>query len=359
MKRRDLLGLCAAAAWAWPAAAGTPSRLRLGAAWRAAAAGSPQHVGVLEVDWAARRLRVAAAVQIPSRAHGLLPMSDGGMTVAALRPGWWLMRLDPDGRVLTRLDIRDEPRERHFAGHVVASPDERWLYTTETDLSDGEGLVGLRDARTLRKLAEWRTHGIEPHQVLRDPRDGSLVVANGGIRRDAFDRKIDLERMDSTLVQIDAEAGRLLGQWRLADRQLSMRHLAFADDGLLGVALQAEHRAPREQLAAPSLALWDGRDLVTAEGGDGYAGDITAVPGGGFVVSHALRDAAWWWHPDAGPRLTRVAQLQRAYALAADNGVMIAAARGLARWHPHEPGAMMGWPEDMALDNHMVVLQPA
>ena len=46
MKRRDLLGLCAAAAWAWPAAAGTPSRLRLGAAWRAAAAGSPQHVGI-------------------------------------------------------------------------------------------------------------------------------------------------------------------------------------------------------------------------------------------------------------------------------------------------------------------------
>ena len=60
--------------------------------------------------------------------------------------------------------------------------------------------------------------------------------------------------------------------------------------------------------------------------------------------------------------MVTVAQLQRAYALAGaewNPTVLIAAARGLARWHPTEPGAMLPWPEPMALDNHMVQLSDA
>ncbi|GAB4125849.1 MAG: hypothetical protein Fur0014_23060 [Rubrivivax sp.] len=54
-----------------------------------------------------------------------------------------------------------------------------------------------------------------------------------------------------------------------------------------------------------------------------------------------------------------MAKLQQAYALAGQAGqspVLIAAGRGLARWHPTEPGAMLPWPEPMALDNHMIRL---
>ena len=41
--------------------------------------------------------------------------------------------------------------------------------------------------------------------------DGSLMVANGGIPRDAEGRKIELERMAPSLVRLDPRGGELLG----------------------------------------------------------------------------------------------------------------------------------------------------
>jgi hypothetical protein len=35
--------------------------------------------------------------------------------------------------------------------------------------------------------------------------------------------------------------------------------------------------------------------------------------------------------------------------------VIVAAARGIARWHPTEAPAMAPWPAPMALDNHWIV----
>lgn len=352
MRRRELL--LAGAAVVLPAhAAARP--LRVGAAWRGATEDSAHHVGVLELDWEQRSLRIAGAVSLPSRPHGLLPEPGGGFLAVALRPGRWLMRLDGQGRVVTRIDIADEAAPRRFDGHVIASADGQVLYTTETDTRSGAGRIGVRDAASFRKLDDWASHGLEPHQLLPDPQ-GGIVIANGGIRRGADDRKLDLGRMDASLVQLDGRSGALRGHWKLPDARLSVRHLAWGQDGLLGIALQAEHDDPAARRAAPALAVWDGARLSTPPGGEGYAGDIAGAPGGGFVISHAMRDIAWWWHPSAPERLTPVAQLQRAYALAGGDAVLIAAGRGLARWHPTEAPAMLPWPEAMALDNHMVNL---
>lgn len=357
MQRRDLLRALAGGALLPAARAGVRVQ-RLGAAWRGASDDSPHQVGILEVDWERRTLRIAGAATVPSRPHGLLPEPGGGLVAVALRPGRWLLRLDAEGRVATRLDIADESPARRFDGHVIASADGRVLYTTETDTGSGAGRIGVRDAASFRKLDDWASHGLEPHQLLPDG-DAAIVVANGGIRRGPGDRKLDLDRMDSSLVRLDARSGALRGRWTLPDARLSLRHLAWSDDGRLGIALQAEHEDPAARRAAPALAVWDGQALFTPPGGEGYAGDIAGAPGGGFVISHAMRDVAWWWHPSAPERLVPVAQLQRAYALAGDDrnqAVLIAAGRGLARWHPAEPGAMLPWPEAMALDNHMVML---
>jgi hypothetical protein len=354
MQRRHLLALLAGSAML-PAHAEAPP-LRLGVAWRGAAEGSDHHVGILAVDWAARTLRVAGQLRVPTRPHGMFAEPDGALLVVALRPGRWLLRLAPDGSVLQRLDIADETLPRRFGGHVIASADGTRLYTTETDTHGGRGRIGVRDARTLKKLDDWDSHGVEPHQLLLD-REGQVVLANGGIWRDRDDRKVALDRMEASLVRLHGGNGALLGQWRPDDPRLSVRHLSWAEDGLLGVALQAEHDRAADKAAAPALAVWDGRTLQTVPGGDGYAGDITGVPGGGFVISSAFRDTAWWWQPSAPDRLTEVAKLQRAYALATGSGVLVAAGRGLARWHPREAPAMLPWPAPMALDNHMVVLR--
>lgn len=369
MQRRAVLSSLAAgfapAAWAQTAADGRP--VRIGAAWRGPAADDPQQVGVIEVDWSAATVRVRHALTMPSRAHGFVAEPDGALLAVALRPGTWLVRIDVEGRLVRRVTPDDDGGGTTYDGHVAASADGTRLYTTETRKADGGGCIGVRDARTLRKLDEWSTHGIEPHQLLLDSQ-GHLVVANGGIHRGPGDRKIDLDHMDASLVRLHGTSGALLGQWRLPDARLSIRHMAWsAATGvrapLLGLALQAEHADPALRKQAPTLAVWDGEQLTVPThhaGAIGYAGDIAPAADGGFVITSHNVGRALLWRPQQPAELTVVAQLQQAYALTAwhdaraPGGVLIAAARGIGRWHPTRAPALLPWPQPMALDNHWV-----
>lgn len=252
-----LLGAAALppSAWARMAAASSPEAsaapiaptARLAAAWRARSAGADaanttDYVGVLHLDWAAGQVRIAQATPVQGRAHGLLAEAGGGFLAIASRPGRWLMRLDAQGKLVQQHWLDQETPARSFDGHIMASNDGQWLYTTETDRNSGQGWVSVRDARTLAKVAQWATQGMDPHQLLRDTQ-GMLVVANGGIPRTAKGEKRDLHLMAPSLVRLNPANGELLGQWRLADPRLSIRHLAWStgEQPLLGVALQAEH----------------------------------------------------------------------------------------------------------------------
>jgi hypothetical protein len=227
----------------------------LAAAWQVEAG---HQVGVLSK--AGKTLRIAAAVHVPTRAHGLRAENRDTLLTVARRPGDWMLRWRRDGRPLQWAWI--EP-DRSFNGHLVASDDGRTLYTTETSLESGHGLIGVRDARSLEKTAEWPTFGLDPHDLLLDNR-GCLMVANGGIstRPETGRVKLNIEHMDSSLVCIDTRDGQVRGQWRLDDRRLSLRHLAWGSKGgaggRLGVALQAEHDDARSKAHAPVLALFDG-----------------------------------------------------------------------------------------------------
>lgn len=346
---------------------------RLLAAWHRgpaatddAAAGS-DHVGVLCVDWPANAIRIESELELPQRAHGLALLEGGGFLVVANRPGQWLLRCDERSRVVQRHDMRSEAAPRTLNGHVQPSADGHWLYTTETDPASGDGWLSVRDARTLRRVEQYPTHGRDPHQVLVDG-EGALLVANGGIPRNAQGRKQQLDRMEPSLVRLAARSGELLGQWRLSDPRLSIRHLAWSLDDesapLLGVALQAEHDEPAQRREAPLLAVWDGHSLKipsAAAVGAGYAGDIAPAVGGGFVLSGQKAGRGLLWHPDAPRSLTTIAELREICALATWSdgelpGVLIAGARGVANWHPRLAPRMLPWPADMAPDNHWLLL---
>ncbi len=341
---------------------------RLAAAWRVPAptAGTaPDRVGIIELDWPAGRARVLAELAVPERAHGLLALPDGGFVAVANRPGRWLLRCDAAGHLRHRLEIGNERPARTFNGHVERSADTAWLYTTETDPADGAGWVSVRDARTLARVAQFQSAGIDPHQLLRAA-DGALMVANGGIPRDNEGRKIELDRMAPSLVRLDPHNGELLGQWSLADARLSLRHLAWAagETPLLGVALQAEHDRIEERRDAPTLAVWNGQRLIVATTdarGGGYAGDLAAGPGGGFVISAQKAGRGLWWHPGAPEQLTLVAELTEPCAMASwpgGAGVLIGATRGIARWHGRLAPRMLPWPVPLVPDNHWVMLAP-
>lgn len=378
MKRREALRLMAAgvAVAALPRLAladAASGKVAVGAAWRGPRETDTHHIGVLEADWQARRLAIRYAVPLPSRPHGLLPEPDGGLIACAFRPGAWLMRCDGTGKVVRQVDVTQEGDGwTRLAGHAVISADGTRLYTTETDYRSGRGMIGVRDLATLKKLAQWPSHGIDPHQMLLD-HEGHLIVANGGVPRTLQDRKVDLQRMDSSLVRLHRDSGELLGQWRLSDPRLSMRHIAWNfpprdGDELLGIAMQAEHDDARARAQAPILAVYDGKRLMVPtrdNDGVGYCGDIAPAHRGGFVLTSHQPGLALLWHPGIPDRLQTVVKLENAYALTEwhgpgrGGGILVATAVGMGRWHPEAQPTLLPWPQPMALDNHWVLVGEA
>ena len=315
------LGLGAGAAWL-PAGACSaprwPTAAVLAACWD-----DPK--GLHQAGWlrvvssaAGAALQVQHATELPTRGHGLAPLPDGRLLVVARRPGDWLVRLSPTQRphwVWVEAG-------RQFSGHVLAGSGTP-VFTPEIDTDTGQGLLGVRHPHNLEKRAEFSTHGPDPHAVLAmpvhgpggagrgraHPLAGMLFVANGGIDAapETGRTKHHLHRMDSSVVCLHPATGELLGQWRLPDPRLSLRHLAWAHtpEGLpvLGIALQAEHDDDATRAAAPLLAVLDWQHnpqgelrLATDQPAlAGYGGDVALLgqgEGAHFVVSatrgHAL-----------------------------------------------------------------------
>lgn len=375
MHRRDFLKYCGAlgvlpqVGLSWAAESAAPRNVEIAAAWRGPNAGDTYFAGILAADWERKKLSIRHALPLPTRPHGLLPEADGNLLVVGVRPGAWLMRVDHNGQVMQQVNLAEEKSNARLNGHVVVSPRGDVLYTTETDTRTGRGRIGVRDRISLKKIDEWDSHGVEPHQLLLDEA-GHLMIANGGIFRTASDKKVDLHRMEASLVRLDGQRGELLRQWATEDRRLSLRHLAWSywpkmDKNLLGVAIQAEHDDAFARAAAPMLAVLDGVALKLYAGASecaGYAGDIAPAYNGGFALSSNHVGRAVLWHPAFPEKLTPIVELQEAYALTGwdgpnpGGGVLVSTALGLVRWHPTAKPALLPWPEKMALDNHWVLL---
>lgn len=347
------LGATAMCPVAWANAA-APS-IRLAAAWEGE---HGYQVGVLEQR--GQLFQIDAALDVPTRAHGLWVEGGGTLLAVARRPGDWLLRWRPGNPTADWAWI--EP-DRAFNGHVIAGRDGRTLYTTETNLETGQGLIGLRDAASLEKIGEVPTHGMDPHELLLDA-DDSLVVANGGIPAlpETGRLKIHMGRMDSSLVRLDTGSGALLGQWRLGDRRLSLRHIAWgpipatnpAGQRLLGVALQAEHDEVGGRVAAPVLAVFDGRHLRTVSTGPGqslagYGGDISCVAGG-FAVSCPRANGVATWRADG--QWTGFFALDEACALTAASARLWAGGRTAALQYASDGMAVSSSLNGVRLDNH-------
>jgi len=176
------------------------------------------------------------------------------------------------------------------------------LYTTETDVLGGTGVLAVRNRHTLELQDVWPTHGKDPHEMLVLPKGGLgidepfLLVANGGIPTHADMGRTQLNQlpMDSSVVAMSPRTGRVLNQWTLSDSRLSLRHMAAHAGGVVGIAMQAHHSTAALRDAAPVLALLDENGLRTVNesaGVKGYAGDIVATPQG-FVISCTKNNSA-------------------------------------------------------------------
>ncbi len=331
-------------------AAGGEARFALLATWQE---GERHFAGLLRFE-PGKQPTTAARIELPTRAHGLVAERGASVLVLARRPGDWVLRWHPrSGRARWHWsDGRDV-----LNGHALQAPQGGPLFCTATELDSGSGIVQARDPLSLRVMARWPSGGLDPHALLWY--SGRLWVANGGISTQPETGRVkrDLAGMDSSLVTLDPVAGRRLGQWRVDDQRLSLRHLA-ANGALVGVAMQAEHDDTVQRERAPVLAVFDGDRLRTVPGSadngseltGGYGADITAE-GRGFVVSATRAHRLLHWQPEAGWQPGT--PLVDAGALAMHGKATVAAGRGRLLWlGPQDQQALGGLQQ---WDNHWVV----
>lgn len=292
---------------------------------------------------------VLMAVDLPTRPHGLMSLSNDEYLVVARRPGDWMMRLNIRTGQVAR--IWQEP-DRSLNGHSAVHGN--LLYTTETDLLTGQGVLGVRNASTFDLMDVWQTGGHDPHEMLVMPKGVLgfdhewLLVANGGIQThaDMGRTAIPGKQMDSSLVALHPETGAMLKQWTLEDPQLSLRHVAMHCSGVVGIALQAQHPSEDARNAAPLLATLgtEGNLQVVSDstGFAGYAGDIAANREG-FVISCTKANSAL--HVNVQGKRLRVNKAQAACALAAQDEQI---------WLGQQSPALA---ERFELDNHWLALR--
>lgn len=198
-------------------------------------------------------------VLLPARGHDVaVDRRQRRVAVFARRPGAFVWIVDLlRGDVLHRLSAESG---RHFYGHGVFTPDERYLLCSENAYESGNGVIGVYDASAnFQRIGEIPSHGIGPHQVRLLSDGETLVVANGGIRThpDLPRVKANLASMQPNLAYLRTSDGSLLrrlepeAKWH----QLSIRHIDVSVDDRVAVAMQFEGR---QHLRPPLIAIQDG-----------------------------------------------------------------------------------------------------
>ena len=164
------------------------------------------------------------------------------VAVMGRRPSEWFWVLAADSGKL-RYSIKAEAN-RHFYGHACYSLEGDLLYVTENNTSDFSGVIGIYDvASGYKKIGEFATQGIGPHEIVMHPDGKTLVIANGGIKTERASREeLNIDSMQPSLVYLDRHEGKLIQQVYPAHNQMSVRHLTMHDDGtvIIGIQFQGE-----------------------------------------------------------------------------------------------------------------------
>lgn len=226
----------------------------------------------LEIQWEA---------PLPSRAHGITLAPDGRSALAAARrPGRFVRVFDvEEGDTLKTL----EPAPgRHFYGHAVFGADGRHVYMTENAFEEGTGVIGVYDAADgYKRIGEFSSGGVGPHQLALMPDGRTLVVANGGIRThpDSKREKLNLDVMRSSLTLLDTASGKVVHDARLPlerDRLLSLRHLALDGSRIIVVAQDQAQDLGQPLTVKPLAFVFDA---------DSERKELVALPASGKVTS--------------------------------------------------------------------------
>ncbi|BFM08466.1 DUF1513 domain-containing protein [Halioxenophilus aromaticivorans] len=185
----------------------------------------------------------AAAAQF--RGHDVVQhaLREDRLLVVARRPGTQVLEVDINrGEVVASFTCQPG---LHLNGHACFSADGKTLFTTESNIAKGEGVIVVRDSDTYQVLAHMPSFGIEPHEAKMMPDGKTLVVANGGIltHPESGRKKLNLASMHSSLTYVDVFTGKLVDDFTLPEAKSSIRHLDVTTDGSVVFATQLQRSA--------------------------------------------------------------------------------------------------------------------
>ena len=235
---------------------------------------------------------VISSISLPGRGHGAAIAPDGTRAVVfGRRPAAFMVAFSvdtPEGAAQL-----SAPAGRHYYGHGCFSSDGSRLFATENAYDDARGVIGVYDAKSgYKRIGEFSSGGVGPHEMILLRDSAALAVANGGIAThpDYPRRKLNLASMAPNLTYIDAETGALLEQaLPPADlHQLSLRHLTQTGDGAVWIGGQyegpPEAAAPLIAVHRRGAALAFIEDAVPTAALRQYVGSIASSADGGLVA---------------------------------------------------------------------------
>ncbi|MFY0615941.1 DUF1513 domain-containing protein [Shimia sp.] len=291
-RRRILAGLAASGllpATSW-ASVGTPEFL----------SAARDHNGQFVLAGLRASGDITFVIPLPARGHAAAAHPTRAEAVAfARRPGTFAVVLDcRDGSVLAQLSA---PAGRHFYGHGAFSADGQTLFTSENNFEAGEGVIGVWEAgQTYRRLGEFSSGGVGPHDIKLVHEGTSLLVANGGIEThpDMGRAKLNLPTMCPNLTYLSLTGARLESVELPSEmHKNSIRHLAVHRDGTAAFAMQWQGS---EAHVPPLLGLHNRgghAQLLAAPKADhrhlkGYAGSVALSGDGRHVAITSPRGGA-------------------------------------------------------------------
>lgn len=222
-------------------------------------------------------------IPLPGRGHAAAAHPARAEAVAfARRPGTFALIIDcAAGKIRHAIEA---PEGRHFYGHGAFAQNGALLVTTENDIATGAGRLGLWECDAgYRRVGEVASGGVGPHDIL-DLEDGTLIVANGGIRThpDHGRVKLNIDRMRPNLSYVSLEHGMLeVVELPPELHKASIRHLDH-QEGITAFAMQWQGELPdsvpllglHKRGAAPVLCQAPMAEQLAM---DGYAGSVAIM----------------------------------------------------------------------------------
>lgn len=312
--------------------------------------------------------RVLHQVAAPTRGHSACVSSDQQrLACFARRPGRWLMLMNPQtGQILAQAML---PEGRHFNGHGVFSADNTHLFVTENDYLKRRGVIGVYATATLKRVQEFSSGGIDPHELALLADGRTLVVANGGIEThpDFERRKLNLSSMAPNLAYIDILSGKTLEHHAPPHHQLSLRHLAVTADDSVIVGAQYEGPADDDRALVfmhrrgEALRPLAGQPLAAQRNLSQYIASVTCCPTQQWVLTSAPRGnrvSVWNLHTATWVRDLDVPDVGGIAAVAKGHDMLLSSGTGtLYQLSPHngQVTALNQQPQ-LQWDNHLLRL---